>query len=70
MIPLFLVRNALVLCQTPRGRYVGHSGGQSGTTCMLAIDPRRGVVAAVMTNLQSASGVVALTTRIVGMSNP
>ena len=45
------------LFQTPRGRYVGHSGGQSGTTCMLAIDPRRGVVAAVMTNLQSASGV-------------
>lgn len=55
---------------TPLGSYVGHSGGQAGTTCMLAIDPQRGVVAAVMTNLQGAAGVIPLTTRLVGMSSP
>jgi CubicO group peptidase (beta-lactamase class C family) len=52
------------------GRQVGHSGGQAGTTCMLAIDPKSGVVVAMMTNLQSASGVPLLTRRLVGMVGP
>ena len=39
---------------------MGHSGGQAGTTTMLVVDPSSGTVAAVMCNLQSASGVTRL----------
>lgn len=55
---------------TSFGTFVGHSGGQAGSTCMLVIDPTTGVVVALMTNLQGATGVKGLATVIAQLARP
>jgi CubicO group peptidase (beta-lactamase class C family) len=46
------------------GTFLGHTGGQAGTTCALVIHPPTKVVVAIMTNLQQAGPLNRLAARI------
>jgi CubicO group peptidase (beta-lactamase class C family) len=48
----------------PSGSFLGHTGGQAGTTCALVLHPPTGVVVAVMSNLQQAGPLNRLAARI------
>ena len=55
---------------TTFGKFVGHSGGQAGVTCMLVVNPDTGVAVAVMTNLQGVAGIRDMATGIAQLARP